>query len=264
MTIALGFRCIDGCVLAADSEWTYGGSLRKSEGSKIGGVVYPDGSIFVHTGAGEWDMMRAFFEDSQEDLRKLNTAEKTLPRLKAVFENRLKQLYRAHIYPMPRNQQAESGARFLIAFKTPTGEIGLWTTNRTILVQVSMSEPECIGIGADFGGYLIETFHTMNMLAGDAAILAAIIIREAGSRVQCVGDPGMVMRLFADSRPLDRMKPDVMERYAKDFRELLEQVLRPVLFACFNPDSPSWELDDAIADFTKRIKDLRVKLFPSP
>jgi 20S proteasome alpha/beta subunit len=56
MTIALGFRCVDGLVLGADSQFEEGED--KYDGDKLFSIPAPDNSGVLITGAGDFDAIR--------------------------------------------------------------------------------------------------------------------------------------------------------------------------------------------------------------
>jgi 20S proteasome alpha/beta subunit len=185
MTIAAGFNCADGIVLAVDSQYSAG--IAKVSGQKIFPLWQTDRYSVTLAAAGSVGMAKravGIFKDLVE--QKVGAGSTTLAELQGFLEDALCAVYAKHIYPAPPNERSVLDFWLLMAAWTPDGRT-LYRTDITAVNPVQGSS--CIGIGSYLGDYLMALLchHSPLEYVEDVKPIAAYIIKSAKDFVEDCG-----------------------------------------------------------------------------
>lgn len=146
MTIAAGFNCIDGIILATDLEITE--SLVKRPGGKST-FEEEDGNAVA--GAGVYDLLTYACEVITSGIRGQN-----LKQLLKKVRRDIKDMYRQHIHPFYEPNERDGVLQVLVAievdYECPPM---LFKSSRSVLTQVA-APYEFVGIGRDLAYYIMK------------------------------------------------------------------------------------------------------------
>ena len=138
MTIAIGFVCIDGVLLCADTEHT--GFTSKTHHAKIDNFEVPNGRVcFALSGSSA--LAWAAMEKCKKQLQK-----KASDDLASDIEQILDEEYRRNVLTHPDYVNLEY--QFLIGICATGKRVELYATTRTAMRRISNFE--CIGIGQNW------------------------------------------------------------------------------------------------------------------
>jgi 20S proteasome alpha/beta subunit len=185
MTIAAGFLCSDGIVLAVDSE--YSGNVSKSSGQKIFPIQQNNRFAVSLATAGHVGMAKRAVQKFTSLLNaRIGTNPASLDDIQDVMEDALCGVHDKHIYPAPADERATVDFWVLMAVWTPS-EQALFRTDITAVTRVYGAD--CIGIGSYLGTYLIDLLcdYSPLMSVEDVKPIAAYIIKSAKEFVSGCG-----------------------------------------------------------------------------
>jgi hypothetical protein len=247
MTIAAGFRCSNGIVLCSDTEYSHGQS-HKTYGTKIAHFVkHGLGFSFAMAGAGGPAFMERVFDDFADGLEERIPG--TLPETIAGLEGVLRKLYKQHIFPIPKWQDAEADAQFVIAVRTPDGKQDLFQSAYTVVAKAG--EHECVGMGADVGETVIDMAACSTLTVAEAAILSIHVLERVKAIAQfCGGASAVVIQEPSGVTRQENFK-DICE-IEESLREL-QMEIAPLML--------SWT-DESLAenDFQQRLTAVTLKV----
>jgi hypothetical protein len=141
MTIAAGYVCLDGIVLAADTEYTSGAS--KYEGEKLFGISKGDWAVII-AGAGTMDLVNMVIDAFKHEF----DASDDLKILRQKIISTAGHFHAQHILPMKTTDEPRQ-LLLLIAIQIKNGENLLLKVNGDVVTPVTHSE---------FIGYGVQTF----------------------------------------------------------------------------------------------------------
>jgi hypothetical protein len=197
LTIAAGFECTDGIILATDLEINWGG--HKSMGGKS---TFRDGkgNAVAIGGAGEYDVLAYACTEMTENIEGRDIAS-ILKRLRGI----LKKIYLDHIQPCYEEADRYHILQLLIGIVSG-GQRQLYCSNRSVLRRAA---PYAFhGSGVDLAHYLAKKWWPKDYPTSSEGIsLARKIIREVGENVPYVGTVANVIRLDLDGN--GRFEPSV-------------------------------------------------------
>jgi len=197
MTIAVGFTCVDGVVLAADSLYTEG--IAKLYGQKI--FPLPSNGLYALTiaGAGGVPSLKGIVREVEKSLRsEIGQMRADFSQIRSVVEGALGRYYPRHIDSAPRDRQDDLGVQLLIGIWVLGDGTRLFETCRTAAFEVD--DHRCVGIGSHLAEYLNDVFFpggvrpTVRM----AEPLAAYIVGRSKRHVQFCGGRTFVRALLDD------------------------------------------------------------------
>lgn len=256
LTIGIGFRFSGGLVLCADSEYTEGYFL-KTAGAKIARVPARD-CVLIMAGAGDATFMQATFERIRDGL---DGVKKTVPAIKKFIESSLVALYARHIYPMPRWDELNFDAQFLMGFRDASGNVELWATQRTHVTEAS--EYEAIGIGKPLATYLLNALHTSQLDAQEAKILATVVLKEVKAFTPYCGGASTIGLLAGTSELEPRIQHPEETTEIEHAFEQYKAGLAPVTIGALDWRFGDRKFDKVLADFCHRSKELRSRVAES-
>ena len=185
LTIAAGFECNDGIILATDLEIT--GAAHKSLGGKST-VSCSNGNGVVIGGAGDYDVLAYACVEMTENVEGRDIAS-ILKRLRGI----LKKIYLDHIHSCYEESDRYTTLQLLVGIVSG-GQRRLYRSNRSVLRRVGPYAFQ--GIGIDLSSYLAKQWWPKDYPTSDEAIgLARKIIHEVGENVPYVGTTANIIRL---------------------------------------------------------------------
>jgi hypothetical protein len=224
MTIAAGFVCTDGVVLAADTQIT--GNL-KLHGLKVWEITGPELEYSIAmAGAGDAGLIHAL----RDKLRKLvqpgalGIRPLEMHALMASFGIRgsqmsietvvddleskyLKPFFDEHVVSYPDWQNTRQ-LYFLLAVRVGA-RVKLYQNSFATLGSVdSMS---CIGSGVELGGYLQDTLFTADMDTQAARRVSAYLLKQVKFYSPWCGGDSTIMTIPTNGRPFVMTKKEVRE-----------------------------------------------------
>ena len=252
MTIAVGFRCVDGVVLAADSLYTDGPA--KLYGPKI--FPIPSNGLYAMTvaGAGGVPSLKAIVQDIRGRLKRY-TGPPDFAGLQRLIEAALCAYYPKHIDSAPRDKQDDLSVSLLIAIWTVSEGARLFESCRTTVFEVT--EHRCIGVGSYLAAYLDDVFCPNsvwpNVVLGEA--LASYIVGRSRKFVQFCGGRTFVRALLDDGTDERVWAEEIREaeRYFDGFFTDTGQTLK-MLAAMPNPE------DIDMSPFAESLKRRMIQL----
>jgi hypothetical protein len=197
MTIAIGFKCVDGIVLAADSLYTQG--IAKLYGQKI--FPIPSNGYYALTiaGAGGIPTLKGAVREIKKALHKtIRTRQTTLAEVQLVIEDSLSAYFPKHIESAPRDQQGDLAIELIIAVWIAGSGTHLLETARATATEV---DSRC-SVGT--GQWLTECLGDMFIPPGERPTvemmkpLAAYIVGRATKYIQYCGGETFVRALLDD------------------------------------------------------------------
>jgi 20S proteasome alpha/beta subunit len=255
MTIAAGLRCNDGVVLTADSQYTYGDSL-KTQGTKLVRVPAKD-AVVVLAGAGAWHLMQSVFEGVRDGL---DVAPARLPEIKEMFEKEIEDIYRkygtAGVYD-------QGGLDMLIAARDVGKKVVLWHVSYAEVLEVH--DATTIGAGRDLGAYLLQELVDAPISIEDAAVVAGIIIREASEKIPTCGGDGIIVKIHDDPGEegnrgnVKQVNPEEIAEIGAAYKKMRRMGSPPIL-SCLSAWEPDDKLENTLQDFVAKVKELRAIL----
>lgn len=197
MTIAVGFRCVDGVVLAADSLYTEG--IAKLYGQKI--FPIPSNGFYALTiaGSGGVPSLKGIVQQIEAGLQKnIGPRAATTSDLRAVVGAALAAYYPKYIDSAPKAKRDDLEAQLLIATWTAKEGSRLFETLRLGVTEVP--HHRSIGVGSWLVEYLRDMFFPpSDRPSVDAAkTLAAYMVWAAKNYIQYCGGRTFVRILLND------------------------------------------------------------------
>jgi hypothetical protein len=245
MTIALGIVGTNGIVLAADTEETIPGYMKRSQikiivghhhrhdSQNIGMEIDPDRPMVAVSGAGESDYLDSA---NAEMVDVIISSKKTLIReMKPELQSRLVHFYKDHVIPFA--QFPDRPDISLIVAVAALNQAALWTSSRNRLKWCQ--EYGAVGIGAFYAQTLLNKFYR----PFDAHVCCAIAVYvmryvkeyvpDCGKETQivCMRQGEMWRPYFRDVRDLE----DAFGTYASIETDALHYVIGGL--------DESWEKD---------------------
>jgi hypothetical protein len=270
MTIAVGFRCIDGVVLAADSLYTEG--VAKLYGQKS--FLVPSNGRYALTiaGSGGVPSLKGIVREIKKRLKGY-AGPAGFAELQDVVESALCAFYPKHIDSAPKGRRGELQVQLLFAIWVSGYGTRLFETFRTDTFEVD--DHRCIGVGSYLASYLNDVFFPPGDTPSvrSAQPLAAYIVGRAKHYVQYCGGHTFVRALLndgTDERVWNEEISDSEEYFAEFFKTLgtLRGLLNRFVDAT-EIDIAPWAkiLKDGLVEFKqkqKRYRDLQAKRRATP
>ncbi len=249
MTIAAGFRCSDGIVLCADSEYTEGGLL-KFTGSKFSVLNGFDCNL-VTVFSGDQDFATMGSDEIQAGVLKSGmTAEDVLPIIKSVIER----LHKKHMYQHPRAGYAEGPeVYFLIGLWTKKDGFELWTTSRTTVTRVP--QWHTIGAGHYLAAYLGKTLLMDPVNVSEAALLGSYLLTQAKEHVPGCGGNTTIVTLTKEGEI--KTESNLYDSERQIFFDDFEKMVKCFFYTLGNLDLPIDEFNRTLESTIQKSKNLR-------
>jgi 20S proteasome alpha/beta subunit len=222
VTIATGFKCIDGIVLSSDTELTHGDALKLNQGK----LTIFDGYNFkaAMTGAGEWEYIKMAFERILDEFMRLQSESET-PRISShevrrIVESTVLNIYKRHIRFSP--QEPKPGFWLLVGVETPDETFLIKSADTAIRKSDGF---ECIGTGSALGNYLADMLYQPFMSVREGIFLTIYILRLAKKYVPYVGGRSSIVVLTPEGIRVPAVVGDIEAAFDE-----VEALIRPLLF----------------------------------
>jgi 20S proteasome alpha/beta subunit len=235
MTIAAGFHCADGIVLAVDSQ--YGDGVSKTSGQKIFSICQTERYSVTLAGAGHVGMTkRAVSKFTSLLHEKVSEEATTIVELQSILEDALCEVHTKHIYSAPADERVVLDFWLLVAAWTPSSGSVLFRTDVTAANLIHGSD--CIGVGLYLGKYLIDLLcaYSPTMYVEDVKPIAAYIIKCAKENVDGCGLHTFVRVLTSNGIDERVQKEEIID--AETYFESLFSSLRLFTRGALNVNVP--------------------------
>lgn len=254
MTIAAGFLCADGIVLATDSE--YSGGYSKSSGQKIFSVAQNSHFAITLATAGHVGMAKRAVQKLTCLASAHAGADSSLDEIQGMLEDALCEVHNKHIYSAPADERPTIDFWMLMAAWTPS-ERALFRTDVTAVTRVYGAD--CIGIGSYLGNYLIDLLcdYSPMMSVNDVKPIAAYLIKSAKQFVSGCGLSTFIRVLTSgglDERVSKEEISDGEECFDSMFRSM-----RHFLDGVLNSNTPTASIGLLVDAFKGPIEEFREK-----
>lgn len=196
MTIIAGFRCVNGVVIASDSQITVGAILKLLGGSKIAYSKADEYSLLIG-GAGHIDFIESLWEQILVDLDRLQ--DKSFHEIKELVSRNLLIFYDRHIHPT--HPSLELGFQLLIALWTKDGRWEFFKNSDSALLDCSSVEAH--GSGMLIGKYIAAKMAEQRFLGitvDQAEAIAVHVIKQAKKVDPYCGGETRIRILHSDGR----------------------------------------------------------------
>ena len=189
LTIAVGFRCEDGIVIASDTQYTRG--AYKGHGPKVFplfkqqnffGPERPDLSVVI-AGAGRVAFMRRAVDKIETALS--GVADPTLRGVQLVVEEELLDFFETYIYPKPDYDSDKTWFDLIVGIWTRVDGFGLFKTEDVVLTPVG---DRCtIGMGFSVAEYALGLTHNATLSVDNTILPASLCVKAAKDYVDYCG-----------------------------------------------------------------------------
>jgi 20S proteasome alpha/beta subunit len=254
MTIAVGFKCIDGVVLATDSQ--YSDDPAKTTGQKVFPIWSNGHYALTIAGAGFPDSIKGIARDMELVLGKtIGSREAGSAEIIRTIERVLRSFHAKHIDTAPPEERLELSVQLLIGLWTEREGTKLFGVNRTIAAEVSSH------LSVGYGSYLTEYICDALIPSGwigveQATALAAYIVWTAKKYVKYCGGPTGI-RVLSDSGKDIRIDQNEVEAGEGYFTDLFRQIGSIVGFLSRTPYPVDVEMGPFTAILKERLLQLR-------
>jgi 20S proteasome alpha/beta subunit len=271
VTIAVGFKCKDGLVLATDTQYTRG--IYKSHGPKLFDLFsaepLPNLSVVV-AGAGRVSFMKMAIAELEERLRLI--PDPSFADVKNAVTHTLLDVFQTHIYPMPDYKQDGAAFELILGVWTRRDGFGLFQTESTSVNQELLGSGYCsIGTGVALAGYALDlTYNPWVTQVENAKFLAAFCIKAAKDYVGSCGGKTKIYTLqnnpsgFRSYHCLTD-EVDEAEQYSEELFRTLKHLLvcldpEGLVFADYMVGNSTKILTNSILAFRQRQREIREKV----
>lgn len=218
MTIAAGFRCRDGVVLAADTELTFSGGTGKTYGSKMFSLDGKLGCNLTYAGSAD------YVKELVYDLKQATQGQPWQEALKA-----LKTTYQTYWDANLQHDQEGSVTSILVTLREGK-KVHLYLGRGRHFLPVR--QYEALGIGSEQAEALFNPLHSQFMTILQARYMAIYALRRVKGFVQGCGGKSEIVEVEDSSDVLSLSQfdmPDIKEIEA-DF-DFFDQRIKPLIFA---------------------------------
>ncbi|MBZ5535399.1 MAG: hypothetical protein LAO31_05535 [Acidobacteriia bacterium] len=252
MTIAVGYKCFDGVVLAADTEYTWGDF--KIPGRKLFTLPHRENYRIGITGDGSVDFIKAYTETLNECLDETMTDRG----IKKIVGATLRKFYRDHVYALPDSEREGYYFNIILGMWSKDGGFSLMMSEKTAVHW--NHEAAYVGTGAPFAAYLMDSLNRTHISAEDAALASVYAVKLAKKyAVNCGKDTHLVViqdhgKTFCMD---DRLYGDT-ERFFDRFGFMAGQLFSVMGTQYFTDDDAKMLLGDfssEVMKFRQRQKD---------
>jgi 20S proteasome alpha/beta subunit len=243
MTIAAGFRCVDGVLLAADTEITLGG-IGKTHRKKIFLIHVNEGCCFTYSGTPDFAKE---LEAAADIETKTKHGEDLLQAIRRIHQ----ELMQKHFTEPPKNEK--TFADLLVTVRV-NGRALLYSATGRHFAPVDRYL--VFGIGEHLGEALFNTLYHPLMTVEEASFMAIYALRRAKGFVQGVGGKTTLMGVPDSSGGVMFFGEENIKRIEDDF-EYFDKEIRPLLFAFANVNLGKKEFSDVLKSTEQLLKNRR-------
>jgi 20S proteasome alpha/beta subunit len=239
MTIALGFKCSNGVVIATDSQYSL--DISKTRGQKI--FPIPTNGYYAVTigGAGSSNMIKSSVATIERSLSdRVGTRPTTTLEIRGIIEEVLQRSFAEHVDPAPADERRWLDYSLLIAIWTPKERSLLFNTQRDVVIEVGNPNHFSSGIGSYLAEFVLHALfdRTWMLSLDEATTVSAYIVTMAKEFVEGCGGSTFV-RALDDSGHDIRLGPDEVRNATEYYEELFRWTssIRSHLSSALDPAS---------------------------
>lgn len=227
MTVAVGFMCTDGIVLAADKEVST--PTVKFAGPKAWIYRYPrqgDNPVLQVgiVGAGDYGFIKFAAEriDNQLTLWIDRHGTASMDEVNDAIQVVIDDVHKNHLYPF--GQPHERPTVDLLVGIWLSGRIRLARTSYTAITKVW--NYEAVGIGSDLATFLVRRSYTDRIPLSSAMFWASYVLMHAKNYVPGCGGPSDIIAMYKSGTAglVKRETITDYEKFAKDFDDAIHPV----------------------------------------
>jgi 20S proteasome alpha/beta subunit len=220
VTIAVGFRCFDGVVIATDSQYTL--DIAKGRGQKIFPIPTNGHYALTIGGAGASDQIKWTVAEIERSLAKeIGARRTTSEEIREVIEAVLQRSYAAHVDTAPEDERVWLEYGLLIGIWTAHERTILYKSARTIVTEVAYPNHVGLGIGSYLTDFVLAALFdkSWKLYVDEAASVSAYIVTAAKDHVEgCGGDT--FVRILDDEGHDVRVGPDEVNNAVEYYKDL--------------------------------------------
>jgi hypothetical protein len=220
MTIAVGFRCLDGVVIATDSQYTL--DISKGRGQKI--FPIPTNGYYAVTigGAGASDQIKWTVSGIERSLAKeIGARHTTSEEVRQVIEAILRKSYAEHVDTAPEEEWSWLDYGLLIGVWTAHERTILFKSSRTTVTEVAYPNHVGLGIGSYLTDFILAALFdkSWKLYVDEATSVSAYIVAAAKEHVEGCGGDTFVRVLDDDGHDV-RMGSDEVNNAVEYYKGL--------------------------------------------
>jgi Proteasome subunit len=249
MTIAVGFRCTDGVVLAADTEISLDDGVGKTKASKVFPVNHELSCFLTYTGDSD------FVEDLVGDLRRI--LDRGLTESEAL--DSIKETYRAFMQKYyteaPKNEK--TAASILVTLRDGA-RVRLYRGRNRHFTEVQTYS--VLGVGQNQGEPLFNPIHHSWLTVNQAAYVMIYALRIIKNFVQGCGGETEIREVPDVPMLLGHLDQVTMatREIEEDF-DFLDARLRPLITMFADVFVNENDFSDALVGFAQQLKEYRTE-----
>jgi 20S proteasome alpha/beta subunit len=255
MTIAVGFTCDDGLVLAADTEIS--SDSFRIDGDKAWFLrVPPDAETpTLKVGVvGSGDL--AFIRYAAELIRTGLDKDMRKDDVQAVVQGVVNDIHHNHLYPYGQPHERPV-IELLVGVLAQDGR-RLISTNLTAVSKVW--NYEAVGTGSWLANFLIKRFYSGRLPLTSAIFLCTQVLLHAKTHVPKCGGSSRVLVMPDVRANAGFLRDEVVKEYER-FVEKFDTLIQPLMFNRFNPNVDLSDFYRIVDDFALKLKTLRSSRF---
>lgn len=244
MTIAVGFRCKDGVILAADTEMSFSGGTEKTYGSKLFELNSELGCHLTYTGSADY---------AKELVYELKQSVRGKP-----WETALKSLKATYQTYWDANSSNDPDAASILVSLREGNKVRLYAGRNRHFHQAR--QYEALGIGSEQADAIFNPLHSPWMTIAQAGYMAIYALQKVKGFVQGCGGKTEIFEIDDDPKVLPRSSFEVQDvrEIEADF-EFFDQQLRPLLFAFSDLSLSKSAFQVHLRRFGSALKERRAK-----
>jgi 20S proteasome alpha/beta subunit len=260
MSIAIGFMCSDGIVLAADSELS--NAFTKVPGDKAWIYKYPAGADNYAlqvgiVGAGD----AAFIQYASERIHVAleehysNGANNpvTMSEVNKIIQAEINDLHHSHLYPASHLPDAPS-VELIIGIRLADRRIRLAKTYLTSITKVW--NYEAVGVGSALANFIIKRFYAGRVTVSQATFIASQVLMHVKANVpRCGGASKVIVMLQKKGAVGWAQQQTVLDHEA--FLTKFDDAIAPVFFGGADQNVSNQEFHKRVDALSEGLKALR-------
>jgi hypothetical protein len=250
MTIAAGFQCRGGVVLAADTEITNVGGTGKSYESKIFHINESLGSCLTYSGNPD------FAKELVEELQNVSKGQPGDEALASIKKTYL-EFYRKHYTIPPKNEK--SWAELLLTIRQGK-RISLYMARGHHITRVR--KYQVLGIGQEQSETLVSPLYSSMMTTNQAAYMAVYVLRRVKGFVQGCGGDSETEEIedVGDAISFLSCGLQGINDIEQDF-DFLDTQMKPMVLSFSDPRIDQKTFQNLIKVFGNNVKQYRAQRF---
>ena len=266
MTIAAGFVCTDGIILAADTQETIAGYTKNStEKIRIWG---DQGLGIAITGAGDTDLIETIGPEIERALYgDYSPKEVRFPEdVKEIIQHAMADSFARYIRPyasFPKDDRPWCELLVAVSVKNEVNEYEcLFKASGTTAREVTYGA-ECIGSGLILAKSLIERFYSSFMDMDEAILAVCYVMYQTKKWVDgCGGNTDLLVSSVRKQDLFTTIGSRDIERVEKQF-EVCEGPINSLIVGLLNPNRAPQDIDRLTSIATEHSSKALQEIYPS-